>query len=120
MKRQIITTEDQLALTDKKETYIGPKLQLPNKATMNLKNTENIPLSGNLILHAKKTHIFDRIHSASPISLVQLCNDDCIIILDNNETDIIKYSNLILKGQRNKSDGLWDIPTSRSFRNRAN
>ena len=46
-------TEDQLFLTDIKDTQIVPTVQLPNNATMNATNTENIPLPGNMSLHAK-------------------------------------------------------------------
>ena len=57
-------------------------------------------------------------HSASLISLGQLCDSDCIAILDNNEFNNLKYSELIIKGHRSKSDGLWDIPISRPLRHR--
>ena len=70
------------------------------------------PLARSLSDHAKKAHIFDGLHSASLISLVQLCDYDCIAILDKNEINIIKGKTLILKRHRNKTDGLWDIPVS--------
>ena len=79
---------------------------------MNRTKKGNTPLSGNLSLHAKKAHIFDGLYIASLIYLCQLCNDYCITVLDKNEIKILKYSKLILKEHRNKSDGLWDIPIS--------
>ena len=58
----------------------------------------NIPLAINLSAHAKKAHIFDGLHSASLISLDQLCDDDCVAILDKNEINILKGKTLILRG----------------------
>ena len=55
-------------------------------------------------------HIFDGLHSDSLISLGQLCDDECVAIFDKNEIDILKGKTTILKGHRNKTYGLWDIP----------
>ena len=57
-------TEEQLVLTDIEDTHNGPIVQLPNNTTMNATNTGNIPLSESLSIHAKKSHIFDGLHSA--------------------------------------------------------
>ena len=67
----------------------------------------------------KKAHIFDGLHGASLISLIQLCDDDCVAILDNNEINILKGKTLILKEHRNKTDGLWYIPISKTVMHRA-
>ena len=50
------------------------------------------------------------------ISLGQLCDDDRVAILDKNEIDILKGKRLILKGNGNNKDGLWDIPISITVR----
>ena len=68
--------------------------------------------------HAKRAHIFDDLHSASLMSLCQMCDYDCVAILEKNEINILKDKTLILKGRRNKTDGLWDIPVSRPVRYR--
>ena len=91
-------------MTDKKDTHNGPTVKLRNNATMNLKNTGNIPLSGNLILNEKRAQTFYGLHIASLISLGQLWDNYCINILDKNEIVIIKYSKQIFKEYRNKSD----------------
>ena len=54
----------------------------------------------------KKAHMFDVLPSASLISLGQMCDNDCIAILDKNDINILKNTKLILKGHRNKTDGL--------------
>ena len=89
---------------------------MPNNATINETNTGILPLSRSLSTHAKKAHLFNGLHSALIISLEQLCDNDCIAILDNNEINILKDKKLILKGHRNKTDRLWDIPISRPLR----
>ena len=86
---------------------------------MSATRTGNIPLEIGLSDHAKKAHISDRLQSASLITLGQLFDDDCVAILDKNEINIIKVKTLILKGHRNKTDGLWDIPISRTVRHHA-
>ena len=50
-------TEDQLVLTDIKDTHNWPTVQLPNNATMNATKTGNIPLSISISLHTKR-HMF--------------------------------------------------------------
>ena len=87
-------TEDILVLTDLKDTRDGSTVQLPNNETMNKKKTGSMPLSGSLITHAKRAHIFDRLQSALIISLGQLCDDDCIFILEKNDISILKTRQL--------------------------
>ena len=77
---------------------------------MSATRTGDIPLASSLSAHAKKSHIFDGLHSASLISFGQLYDDDCVAILYKNEVNIPKVKTLILKEHRNKIDGLWDIP----------
>ena len=79
---------------------------------MSAARTGNTPLESSLRSHAKKAHIFDESHSVLLILLGQLCDDDCVAILYKNEINILKGKTLILKGHRNKTDGLCDIPIS--------
>ena len=71
-------------LTNVKMTRDGPTVQLPNNETMSAKITRKTPLSSSLIPYAKKSHIFDGLHSVSLISLGKLYDDDCVAILNNN------------------------------------
>ena len=109
-------TEYMTVFTNVKRTRDGPTVQLPNNETMSTTRTENITLESSLSAHAKKTHIFDGLYSASYISLSQMFDDDCVAILYKNIINILKGKTLILKGHRNKTDGLWDIPISRPVR----
>jgi hypothetical protein len=47
--------------------------------------------------------------NSSLISIGQLCDDDCVAILDKRRLQVFKNSKCILMGPRNKTDGLWDI-----------
>ena len=57
-------------------------MQIYNNAIMSATKTGHIPSSIRLIPHATSLHVFDVLHSASPIYLGQLCNNDGIAILD--------------------------------------
>ena len=106
-------------ITNVKNTRDGPTVQLPNKDTMSATRTVNTPLASSLSSHAKKAHIFDRLHSASLISLCQLCDDYCVEILDKNEINILKGKTIILKRHRTKTDELGYIPISIPVNHRA-
>ena len=83
---------------------------------MNATETGILPISRSLSIHAKKSHIFVVLHSASLISLSQICDDDYIVNLDKNIFNIIKDRKLILKGHRNNTYGSWDVLIPRPFR----
>ena len=86
-----------LVITNFKDTCDGPTVQLPNNATINATKTGSIPLSIRLSTHAKKSHVFVRLNSASIISLGQLCDDECIDILDKNDINILKKRHLFYR-----------------------
>jgi hypothetical protein len=77
---------------------------------MNSTSSGLLPFQPNLSTSARKVHIFKDLQSASLISLGQLCDDNCVVTLDKNELQVKKNNKLLLKGTRNPSDGLWDIP----------
>jgi hypothetical protein len=72
----------------------------------------NIPFA-QLPLAATLTHVFPDLKSASLVSIGQLCDVDCeahfskknLIVYDVNQR-------VVLKGERNPLDGLWDINLS--------
>ena len=92
------------------DTYTGPTLQLPNNSTISATQTGHIQLSNSIVIQSTKAHLFEGLHSASLISLVQLCDDVCIAILDNSGINILKDPKLVLIGRQNKLYGLWYIP----------
>ena len=62
--------------------------------------TGRIPLSESITLQSTKAHNVYGLHSASLISLDQLCDNYCITVLDKNEIQTIKDSKLILRGRQ--------------------
>ena len=92
-----------------KDTHNGPTVQFPNIATINATNTGILSLSRVLSTHTKRARVFDGLHSFSLIFLGKLCENECIAILDKNGINILRDRKLILKGHRNKIDGLWEI-----------
>ena len=81
---------------------------------------------GNLKLQSKLEHsalIFPELQSESLVSIGQVCDNGCIALFDDkvlkvyrNDTVIqeflstIKGDNLVLEGNRNNRDGLYDAP----------
>jgi hypothetical protein len=47
--------------------------------------------------------------NSSLISICQLCDDDCVAVLDKRKLQVFKRNACVLSGTRNKIDGLWDI-----------
>jgi len=98
-------------LTHHKNTP-GPTVYLPNGATLNATSQAHLPCSNKLSQAATLTHIFPGLQTTSLISLGQLCDHNCKIVLDKNNVFVIKNGEIIITGHRNRSDGLWDIPVS--------
>ena len=83
---------------------------LPNAMAIKPSHSGQLPLSTALSNQAKDATIIPKLKSSSLISLGQLCDDGCNVELDKLNLKVYKNHNLILKGHRNLSDGLWDIP----------
>ena len=73
-----------IVLKNIKNTRDGPTVKFTNNVTMSETRIGNTLLVSSLSGHEKRAHIFDGLHSASLISLGQLCDDDCVTILDKN------------------------------------
>ena len=50
------------------------------------------------------------LQSSSLISLGQLCDDNCNVVVTKDHLHAIKNGRIILQGKRNLHDGIWDIP----------
>jgi hypothetical protein len=68
-----------------------------------------IPLAAALSKQAQAGHIFGDLQG-SLISIGQLCDDDCVALFSKYQVDIIKDGQIIIKGKRNTTNGLWNIP----------
>ena len=74
----------------------------------------------NLSTEAKTTKILPKLHSASLLSLGQLCNDNCDVHLNKRKIKVYKNNKTILQGRCNLTDGLWDIPIPIPSQNKNN
>ena len=68
-----------------------------------------IPLSTDLSVQAQTAHVLDGLQ-APLLSMGQLCDDKCQVVLTEKEMHVFKNNSIILKGKRNFRDGLWDVP----------
>ena len=101
--------EEDIACLTEIQTAPGPAVTLPNNTTIRATKQGNIPINATLSSRAKNVVILPSLKSASLISLGQLCDDNCKVLLDKHKLYAVKKNTLVLQGDRNKDDGLWDI-----------
>ena len=87
----------------------GPSVYLPDMTKITADQCGFLPIQ-NISSTARKAHIFPQLQSASLLSLGQLCDDDCTILMNKYALHIFKDLKHILSGVRNRRDGLWDVP----------
>jgi hypothetical protein len=100
---------DMKALTEIRSSPFRPSVLLPDSTQIQATHSGTLPLHHSLSTKAKTAHLLDGITNASLISIDQLCDDNCVAILDKKQIQVFKNNNRILKGDRNPTDGLWDI-----------
>jgi hypothetical protein len=83
----------------------GPSVQVATGTHMESSLRATIPLAAALSKQARVGHIFDDLQG-SFISIVQLCDDNCVALFSKYHFDIIKDGKIIIKGKRNTSNGL--------------
>ena len=88
----------------------GPTVTLPNNLTLKSVEEGVIPLSPLLSNQATKASIIPGLTSSSLISLGQIADDGCTILLNKKKLFAIKDKDIVMQGTRNLDDGLWDIP----------
>ena len=88
----------------------GPTVTLPNNTKITSREQGQLPLHAKFSSEALTTSILPGLQSSSLISLGQLCDNDCDVLLNKKSLFVVKDSELIMEGFRNKGDKLWDIP----------
>ena len=88
----------------------GPDVTLPDSSQINATQKGKLPLPSSLSKEASSAVLLLSLKISSPISLGQLCNDDCKVILDKKKLYAEKDDKSVLEGHRNLTDELWDIP----------
>jgi hypothetical protein len=107
---------DRTVLSALRSTPFGPTVMLPDSTNIQAtQHSGQLPLHSSLSATAKTAHILDGMTNSSLISIGQLCDDDCVAVLDKRKLQVFKRNAYVLSGTRNKIDGLWDIalPISR-------
>ena len=59
---------------------------------------------------ATLVRVLPHLKSASLLSLGQICDDDCNVLLNKKHLHVFKHNQPLIHGYRNPHDGLWDIP----------
>ena len=80
---------------------------LPDNTTIAASAQGELPLHP---LVTPKALIYPHLKSESLLSIGQLCDDGCTAVFDKENLNIYKQNDLVLRGNRNKQDGLWDVP----------
>ena len=104
-----ITKQDGHILEEVVEVKNGPIVKLPNNAQIQADKKGLLPLASILSEKSRTAHVFKGLTNASLISIGRLCDDGCVAVFDKRDLRVFKRYKLVLKGQRNFTDGLWDI-----------
>jgi hypothetical protein len=91
-------------------TNTGPSVQVTNGENIEATKRAIVSLANELSKQARVGHIFDDLKSGSLISLGQLCDKDCATLFTKYDVKIYKNGQVIIVGERNTSNGLWNIP----------
>ena len=102
-------SEDQHVLQYLKNE-LGPSVTQPDNTSLQSLGSWKIPISPALSSSAQHAMILTNLKSSSLISMGQLCDDGCVILLTEDKLRVLKNNKLILNGTRNGQDDLWDIP----------
>ena len=98
--------EEDKKVLDNIESYSGPSVLLPNNSTIAVTSKGQLALSSTLSSRAKNAMILPGLKSASLISIGQLCDDGCNVLLNDKKLYALKNKEIIIEGDRKFSDGL--------------
>ena len=104
-----IRPHDQRVLANKEMVKHKKEVTIPNSTNMTTIEKGDLPLHPLLLKKAQTGNVLRGLNNASLLSLGQLCDDDCIAVLDKRFLNVYKYNHHILQGCRNWTDGLWDV-----------
>ena len=77
---------------------------------MVIDQTGKLPLHPTLSEAAQKGHVLKNLESSSLVAMGPLCDDGCTVVLTDKHLTAIKDNKIVLRGWRNRTDNLWDIP----------
>ena len=112
-----VRPEDAHILDDVKE-HRGPSVTLPDDRAIAPSHQGILPLSNNFSKEAKTATVLPKLQSSTLLSMGKICDDDNLVIFTKTKVRAISKSNeveklldsqpILLEGQRNPVDGLWD------------
>ena len=98
-------------------TTTGPTVRSASGTTIQATHEATIPLSSILSKQAQTGHILDNLKTGSLISIRKLCDDDYVALFGKYNLKVFKNGQIIIRGTRNPSNGLWNIPLQTSLKN---
>ena len=81
----------------------GPSVVIPNNSTIAVTSQGDLPISEKLSPCARNAMILPGLKSASLVSIGQLCDDDCNVLLNKKKLIAVKDNEIVLQGVRNYS-----------------
>ena len=93
-----------------KTTNPGPSVQIPDGHFIRATQQGTSLMLLELSTSAKKVFIITQLKGGSLISIGQSCDDGYNVLLNEKKMYAVKKHKIILEGDRNTTDGLWNIP----------
>ena len=87
---------DAAVLDEVRQDQVGTSVMLPDASSLTSVASAHLPLSKDLTPKATKTALFDNLQS-SLISLGQLCDDNCTVVLNKRNLFAIKNNNVVYR-----------------------
>ena len=104
-----VKEDDKLVLSTQQPALNPSIVHVPTGDT--IVSTEEGPLPiPHLSKQATMARIFPALKNSSLLSIGQLCDEDCLALFSKYHLIITKDNEIILKGVRNPTNGLWDVP----------
>ena len=85
---------------------------LPNKETITATHKGSLPMFANLSKNETDAFVYPKLTNESLLSIGQLCDDGCLAIFSERHLHVLKNKKVIIEGDRNLKDGLWDVNLS--------
>ena len=86
----------------------GQIATLPDKSTIQASHQGSLPFN-NLSPKATTALVYPGLTNESLLSIGQFCDDGCFAVFTKMHVYIVKNDKIILQGNRNPTDNLWDI-----------
>ena len=105
--RKLLRQEDAHILRDR-QFNDRPAVHLPDMTTIRSHEKLSLNIPG-LSTTENESFVLKKLKSASLLSLGQLCDDNCVVILHKKYLVVQNKNAIIMTGNRNNTDGLWDV-----------